>query len=330
MADTVFRMYGIGIAGENKGLTSRHLAIIPSEVTPVLDGEIAFNPQTQTFKGLNKNGEEYELSVTEDATLTAEWLPLGSNRVTPPDVRRGEPVVIYRLADTDRYYWRVMGLRDDLRRLETAIWAFNANPEEGSNGVDIQNCYFIEISTHTKQITLGTSQKNGEPYGYGIQLDAANGRFTLEDTIGNILHLDSGLSLWEMINAHGTHVRLDKKVIFMYAGDKIDMKAETAIIMKTRDLIINADNNTTIQSGNSVYIETGDLTTKSNNATHDTPNATYTGNLNVGGSLGIGGGMSTGTGGGGGSATIAGDANISGNITCRRLVASDNVSAPNI
>ena len=332
MADTVFRMYCLGVAGENKSLTSRHLAIIPTERTPAMDGEIAFNPQSRTFSGSDKNGDPYQISVTEDATLTAEWLPMGSNRVTPPDVRRGEPVVVYRLADSGRYYWRCMGLRDDLRRLETVIWAFNANPDDESNGngVDIDNCYFIEVSTHTKQITLGTTQKNGEPYGYGIQLDTAKGKFTLEDTIGNILHLDSAWSLWEMINSSGTHVRLDKKIIYMFAPDKIDMEATNLIEMRTRDLIMRVDNSTRLMSGNSIYFETGSFTTKSNQTTHDSPNSTYTGNLNVGGNLGIGGSMSTGTSGGGGNASIGGDASVSGNITCRRLTASENVSAPNL
>ncbi len=322
--ETQFKPFSVGVAAENKSITSRHLAVVLHELSPGLDGEIAFNPQEQIFSGFDKDGNEYQTKVTEDASVTAEWLPFGSNRLTPPDVRRGEPVMIYRIADTDRYYWRVMGLRDDLRRLETVIYAFNANPNEGNNGLSLDNCYYFEVSTHQKSITLGTSQANGEPYGYVAQIDAGGGRFTLEDTIGNILHLNSGQSLWEIINASQTHVKLDKEHIYMHANKSIEMDAGQLIQMSTRNFVLKAGDSFSLTAGNRVYMEAGTIETKANSVSHDTPQANYSGALNVGGALGIGAGMSTGTAGGGG------DCNIGGKIYCAGIDSTDNINAPNL
>lgn len=332
MASTsVFTHYSLGVAAENKSLNSRHLAVSPTERSSALDGEITFNPQDKVFSGFDKAGDAYELKVTEDVSIEAEWLPFGSNRVTPPDVRRGEPVMIYRMADTDRYYWRCLGLRDDLRRLETVIYAFNANPDEGNNGIDLNNCYFFEISTHTKQVTVGTSQANGEPFGYGIQLDTGEGKFTLEDTIGNIFHLDSARVLWEIINSDQTHVRLDRKNVYVKADENIEMEAGNSIMMRAgNSMLLQAGDGIQIKAGNSIYSEASSITSKASSVEHDTPNATYTGSMEVGGSLALGGGLTTGTGGGGsGSCTVGG--NISATeITCTRLTASERVDAPNL
>lgn len=322
--ETQFRPYSLGVAAENKSLTSRHLAITPHEITPGLDGEISFNPEEKIFSGFDKDGNEYQTKVTEDSSITAEWIPFGSNRFIPPDVRRGEPVMIYRLADTDRYYWRCLGLRDDLRRLETVIYAFNANPDENANGISLDNCYYIEISTHQKLITLGTSQANGEPYGYAIQLDTGEGKFSLEDTLGNMMHLDTGRILWEFINAAETHVKLDKEHIYMFAHNSIEMEGSQLVHMKTTNFVLEASDSFTLTAGNGIYMEASTISTKSDSVSHDTPEATYTGNLNVGGSLGVSGGMST------GSEGTGGDCNIGGRIVCAGIDSSENISAPNI
>lgn len=327
--ETQFKPYSLGVAAENKSLTSRHLAIAPHEITPGLDGEISFNPEERIFSGFDKDGNEYQTKVTEDVSITAEWLPFGSNRMTPPDVRRGEPVMVYRLADTDRYYWRCLGLRDDLRRLETVIYAFNANPSETDNGLNLENCYYLEISTHQKLITLGTSQANGEPYGYAIQLDTGEGKFSLEDTLGNSMHLDTGRILWEFINAAETHVKLDKEHIYMFAHNSIEMEATKLIQMKTTNFVLEAGDSYSLKAGNSIYMESTTINSKANSVTHETPTATYTGNVNIGGSLAISGGMSTGSGGSGGDCNIGGPVKCK-HITCDGITSSQPINAPNI
>lgn len=242
--------YSIGLAAENKPLDSRHLNITPVEVLSALDGEINFTPQDQTVAGVDADGNRYEVKSTTDMTLTAEWLPLSSNRVTPPDVRRGELIEIYQVADGDQFFWRCMGLRDDLRRLETVIFAFNGSPNEGSKGIDPETCYFLEVSTHKKTVTFSTSQANGEPFGYHFQINANDGQVTLEDTIGNTLYLDSARVFWELINSDNTYLQLDRTNIYGKADNNIEFRAGN-------DVYWESGNNTTFKVGNNFTMTAG-------------------------------------------------------------------------
>lgn len=304
MQSSQFTIYSLGVAAENKSLSSRHLAVIPHEINPGLDGEVAFNPQEQTFKGQDREGNPYELNVVEDATLTAEWLPLGTNRLTPPDIRRGEPVLIYRAADTDRYYWRCMGLRDDLRRLETVIYAYNANPDANESGVNLDDCYFLEISTHEKLVTFGTSMQNGEPYTYAFQLNTGEGKFTMQDSLGNQLYLNTGEVFWEIINAAGTYIRLDKEHIYAYARQSIEMEAGKLIELRTTNFILKASDSARLEVGNEIYMSAQSIN-------HQTPISTFSGEVQISGNM-TSGSIST------------------GGISCSGVNSSGNVNAPNI
>lgn len=221
MYGSELKTYSIGIAAENKPLDTRQLNITPIEALPALDGEITFSPQELLVSGTDSFGNRYEVRTTLDNTVTAEWLPMGSNRLTPPDIRRGEFVEVLRLGDSDRFFWRPMGLRDDLRRLETVIYAFNANPNETEgNGIDIQNCYFLEISTHRKLVTFGTSKANGEPFQYTFQINTDEGLVTLTDDIGNYIELDSGERSLRIENADRSFVHVDKRRIRAQTPDE--------------------------------------------------------------------------------------------------------------
>src|SRR5690606_555632 len=118
------------------------LNVFAAEVLGGADGAIAFNPMEFIHKGMDSEGNPYDIKVTMDTTINAEWLPAGTNRLTPPDVVVGELVEIYRLGDTDQFYWRTMGLRDNLRTLETVIFAFSATPSKEGKPLTLDRCYF--------------------------------------------------------------------------------------------------------------------------------------------------------------------------------------------
>ncbi len=252
------RLYSIGIAAENKPLSTRKLNVTPVEILSALDGELNFAPQDDVHVGRDSDGNRYEVKSTTDMTLTAEWYPSGTNRVTPPDIRRGELIEIYRVADSDQFFWRCMGLRDDLRRLETVIFAFNASPNEGTKGIDPATCYFLEVSTHKKMVTFSTSQANGEPFGYQFQINANDGQVTLEDTIGNTLYLDSARVFWELINADDTYLQLDRTNIYGKAANNIEFRAGNDVYWEAgNDMTFQVGNDFTMQAGSNSRIEAG-------------------------------------------------------------------------
>lgn len=232
MSMSAIRPFSLGIVAEVKPLGERDLMVTPIEHMPALDGEIRFNPETSTVGGTDAYGNRYEVTVTTNLTLPAEWLPYGSNRVTPPDMQPGELVEILRLADSDRYFWRSLGLRDNLRRLETVIYAFCANASLTDDEVNLDNSYFFEICTRSGKITLGTSKKNGEPFAYTLQLNSMGGKFILEDDADNYFEFDSNIpgfvyknNLNTRLEVNRTHIDLDAKTVTVKGSQQIQLQS---------------------------------------------------------------------------------------------------------
>ena len=118
------RFYSIGVVASNKALSSNVIEVTPIEELPMLDGEIDSNTTNETAKGVDASGKNYQSSVTMGNSIQAEWLRLGSaNRMTSPDVRRGESVIIYQFGDADKYYWNTLKNDSQLRKLETVVYA---------------------------------------------------------------------------------------------------------------------------------------------------------------------------------------------------------------
>lgn len=227
MDATCFKIVSIGIVAENKSMVNmdgswNHVVdVTPIESMNMLDGEIKSNPEMVENKGVDRNGQQFGSAVAVDQTVKATWLPLGTNRVTSPDVRRGERVYLWQAADDDKYYWTISGLDDDKRRLETAVFAFNGSPSAG--GLDLNNCYYFEVSTHNKTITLETSTANGESHRYLLQINAAESVITIQDDAGNYFQLDTDEHKLILQNQDGCHVILDKTKIDIKAIDELHL-----------------------------------------------------------------------------------------------------------
>ena len=261
----------IGTAAENKPLTSTQLNVVAHELLPALDGYLSVNPETVTGEGKRPDGSDYQTSVQSDVVITATWLPYGSNRVTPPDIRRGERVMLYRVADTDQYYWRDLGLDASFRRLESVIFAWNANPSIADSGFDPDNAYYFEVSTHNKSITMGTSKANGEPFAYTLQFDTAEGSVTLSDDIGTFVQLNSAEKQIVLMNAAQSYFNMhDKNLSISVLGD-IDIKAGKSIKMES-------GTSTEHKAGTTFTTEAGTDLTETAGGTHTT---TATGPMTV-------------------------------------------------
>ena len=289
--------YSVGVSAENKPLNSKELNIAPIEKLPALDGELDVNPQTLTVSGVDKNNVKYEVQANVDNVITATWMPMGgSNRVSPPDIRRGELVWIYRLADSDTFYWVTLGISDHLRRLETIIFAVNGQPTNADAAVGPNNSYWLEISTHKKLVTFSTSALNGEPFTYTLQLDTNEGRFTLTDDIENMIQLESKDKRIVVRNAANCYLELDDVDMNINVPRNFTMNVgKSADITVGKDVTTEIGNNLTETIGgdvtrtvgkNSQLTVTGNLTVGVGSAYSNTANATSTivgnGALNLG------------------------------------------------
>lgn len=237
-----FKLVSIGRAVENKALGSKELEVKLIEHTPFADGEVKSVASEYKAKGEDVNGKAYEVSLIADHAITATWLPWGSNRISAPDIRRGERVAIYQYEDTDQYYWTDLGLDAALRRKETVILAIsNISDNNSEDPLSVDNCYFIELSTHNKAITIQTSKSDGEEFLYTFQLNPKEKCVVLEDDDDNHFFMDSENAIVRLHNSSDTYVELNKEHIYNYAKDSINFQAGKTI---------------NFQAGNSVNIST--------------------------------------------------------------------------
>lgn len=250
-----FKPYSLGYVLANKKPGSSTIDVLPVEHFPAVDGEITASVEKIEVTGQNPDGSTYSLSMDNGTSIPAKWLPFGSNRVTAPDVRRKERVMIYQFADTNEYYWVPCGLDDHLRRLETVIYAFNADPDPNSKGeeLDFTKCYYFEISTRTKNVTFQTSKANGEPFAYTTQYNTAEGVVTLADDDSNFIELNSKERKLLFHNGEGTFAEISRKIISLFAPDKISLVAKNLIEFTTKLFAVNASSKVTINTPTAVF-----------------------------------------------------------------------------
>lgn len=239
------RFYSIGIVAENKKLSSNEIEVTPTEELPFLDGELTSKGSAYTGSAQDAAGRHYQTSVKAHVSIKATWLRFGdANRLTSPDVRRGEAVMIFQFGDADKYYWITLKQDSNLRKLETVIWAISATRDEAA-ATDADHSYYLEVSSHTKLIHLHTSKADGEPFAYDIQINTKSGYILITDDAGNFISLDSSERRLEMKNSDGSHFDMDKTRLTVTTTD--------SITLNTKKMEINSTS-TTIDGTSSVRI----------------------------------------------------------------------------
>lgn len=238
------RVYSLGIVAANKALSSKDIEATPIEDLPMMDGELTDAAADTTSRARDAEGGAYETRVSAAATVRATWLPLGcGNRLTAPDVRRGERVILYRFADQDKFWWVTQGQDLRLRKLETVIWGISAHRDENAvPGPD--NMYWMEWSSHKGLIHIHTSKANAEPFAYDLQLNTKEGTFIFRDDDGQEFTLDSKERIWKVINRDGSYVEINKREITKFAPDRITLK--------TKDIVMQATNTISSSAGTSI------------------------------------------------------------------------------
>jgi len=274
MKTTQLRVISIGIVAENKVRDNDIVKVMPIEIFPYLKDEIKDNTTAYFGAGLDSDGREYTVQVDIDTTLDAKWLSLETNRVTPPDLIKGEQVLIWQYGDEDKYFYTSMGRDDRLRRLETITHRYSniSDLEEDVEGLTAENSYEVTVSTHDKYIHITTNKYDEEPFAYSIKLDTKTGNLRINDDVGNFMLLDSEKTLIRMENQSGTWWELNKEVINGYAPDSINFVAEKLISFKCTDFTVDAS---------------GSVKIKTPTTTITCPATEITGNVKIGGALDV-------------------------------------------
>jgi len=245
--------YSLALVASNKKLTSKDIECTPIEHTTMLNGELSDSITSIIASAADASKANYSTSVDSTTSVTATWLPISdSNRMTAPDVRRGELVILYRFADTDKYWWQILRNDMNLRKLETVIYAFSGTTVE-ADPTDASNSYFMEVSTHRKYIHLHTSNANGEPYQYDIQINTEAGFIQIQDDQGNYIKLDTPAHQISMVNQDGSVVEVNKTNINLSCTDTINMSCKDLVVKAGSS--ISADTSKTTLNSPAVNIK---------------------------------------------------------------------------
>lgn len=225
--------YSFAVAAQNKHLDSDIVYAMPIEVTPYMDGELDARIESVEGSGEDHHENPYTVTVSKDNAVKAQWLPIhNTNRFTPPDIRRGERLLLYRFSDSEQFYWVSTGQDDNLRRLETVIYTWSATDREPDDATEPENCYSFEVCTHTRQVTFRTVKgktKGGggttEPFAYTLQFNTDYGSVVLTDDDGNYFELDSTETRLLLRNKYDTIVHLDKKRVLINGDEEVRIKS---------------------------------------------------------------------------------------------------------
>lgn len=217
-------LYSLGIVARNKSLQSVEIEVTPIERVQMVDGELTDDVKPVRARGIDADRIPYETEVNTAVTIKATWYPGGgnANRLTPPDVRRGEKVELWRYGDTDKYYWKSYDNDLHYRKLETVTYGYSATREEDVEP-SADNTYVVEVSTHRKHLLITTTMKDEEPFKYTIKLDTKEGVLTIADNIHNTFTLNSKSQQIRMENSAGSFIDMTGSTITMRA-EVIDIR----------------------------------------------------------------------------------------------------------
>jgi hypothetical protein len=295
----------------DKETNSDEIQVHIKSLFPEADGATETTAETKTVTTQTPTGDTTSSTTLQTNTISAKWMAVNTNRITPPDVRVGSKVVIYKFSGQNTYRWTYFGM-DGTLRLETIIWAFSASPNIKENApLTPDNYYMMFLSTHQKKIQLVTGQGNGEPTSYVLELNTGTGQFSIVDGEENVISLNSMAHAFSYMNAEKTFFNFAKKNITLSCEDTLILKAAEKIIMQCKDMIMKANNSINVETQTTTWKSPkfnlqGDVTHQGNY--EQTGNYKQEGNYELAGNQSIKGSFSQ----SGGQGTVSGGWTVDG------------------
>lgn len=220
---SALHFHSYGLVARDKERNENTIDVIPTE--------IRFTNQENVDKLEGAIDIEYKITrgvdyVTQPIgnTIPAVWIDFNSPRITSPDVKKDDLVLIWRLGETDIYFWQDRNV-SNVKRLETIVYAISGDPSNKLKS-DLSNAYYVMYSSHDKHITIKTSKANGEFCAFTHQINGGEGFIATEDDIGNSFWFDSKNTDIGFENVEGSKLQMIKKEISATAKDLVGLYAD--------------------------------------------------------------------------------------------------------
>ena len=212
---------GEGIAVENREAGNNYLKVHPMTTNGYVAGELSQLTDTLTASGIDSNGNHYTDTIIMGSFIICDWYPSMSSTAEPPYIRRGERIKLFRVGDSQEYYWQSLGLDTGLRRLETKTLLVSNTVDETVKELTPTNSWVIQANSHDGYILIQTNTSNGEKFAYTVRIDTKQGFVHIGDSAGNTFELVSEEQLVELANGAGCVLSLK--------GDTMTFKAKNVI-----------------------------------------------------------------------------------------------------
>jgi len=195
-----FKLHSLGTATAKLKRGSLWLEIYPHEMLNDHKGDVASYKKKSKVK-INTVAEKNKVvKVEKTLTLKAKWKGTGGNQITAPTVHVGELVELWKVKDSDRWFWTKLRNEPDIRGLEDEVtmWSGLDRSKKSNIGklADMRNSYSHVVSTKKGYVQFTSSKKNGEKVKYTDRMDMKHGFVKLTDDRGNFVELNSIKGTW--------------------------------------------------------------------------------------------------------------------------------------
>lgn len=242
-----------GYAVCDKENNSTSLKVYCSDLLPFQTGSL---DATTASANVVDNG--YQGEVKEANYLVCEYRDdSNGHSMFPPDIRKGEPVRVYKLSDSEVYYWAPCGTRTTgNRKTETHRIGISATLDNDTTPND-DNSYFLEFDTRrSHSVTLSTSKADGEAFRYLFKIDADKNTVYLGDDVGNCIIMDSAAQSVTIISKSGATIQVSGNDTNTTCKGDLSMVVEGNVSQVVKGNVeLSCDGNVTIKSKGAINLE---------------------------------------------------------------------------
>lgn len=229
----------------NACLNNYPLEVVIPELTPMYssDGKI-INEKTREplmrkyeyhYKyPYAKEGEEFKGYIDEYPSVRCYYL--GRRNATVPHITMGEQVLVYYHRGNQIFYWKELGRDNYLPRLEKYRLFVNDQQSvkksadvnlKNENRPNDDNTYYLEFDTINKHIILSTSASDGERTRYWLKMNPKDMTFSIWDTDGNRIQIDSKQHRIYLRNREQSTVDIHNQDINIWSQNSVTIESDT-------------------------------------------------------------------------------------------------------
>lgn len=222
-------LYALGYVVKDKNEDETYIKAYPISKIPTASGELSIDEIVTTTATDLADGN-INIVMNKSHTIECEWVNQGdSNRISAPDVCKGEMVFIYNINGQDKFWWDTLFTKPEYRKREKVLYFFSNKGEIDTSDAVLEKGYFILVDTRNKVLHLHTADNDGEFTTFDISIDTNKGSLLIVDGKNNSVELASH-------------------------EDSLLVNTNSKVVVNTKDAIVNATATTKVTTGKCTII----------------------------------------------------------------------------